>query len=294
MKERFSTYRIVTGRLFYGYVLLWLIIRACSHILPVQLQQPVLSKVMYDPALWFFKYTGIAALLASGNVWSVAFTILLFAVTFILVLRPASKALPVIFTACIFAMNITTNIYLTHSMHYLAAVTIFSVAFWPRNADTFSLLWQGARYYACWLYGSAFLWKLLLGAFWQWDAGVISAKANLATTIFLNPDTTLSHCYYFFLQHEYLLNIGQKLVVMAEGVFLAGFFTRKYDKLLIWLAIFIFASTVIFSDVFFAEQLVILTAFLHEKNWSYISLRFPFLNRDIFPSKSAGLRANNI
>ena len=126
------------------------------------------------------------------------------------------------------------------------------------------------RYYACWVYATAFLWKIINGSFFQVDAGMLTFKSNLAGYLYQNPDTFFSHVYYWFLRHPALINIGHKLVVIAEGVFLVGFFTKKYDGFLIFCAVFIFTSIYFFSDVFFAELLIIILPLLPQSTWDWL------------------------
>lgn len=270
----FSNNRNIIARFFYGYCLLWITVRGLSHAWPPQLCHPELTKVAYDPVFWLFKLSGFAKTMTDWQGW--LFISLLYLCFLLLILFPTKYLLSILATFLLFILDVTTNIYVTHSMHYLGAIVVISCAFWGKSTTTFSLFWNGVRYYACWIYGSAFLWKLFLGAFSQWDSGILSFKANLATYLFLNPNTGKAHLYYWFLQHGYLLNLGEKMVFLIEGLFLIGFFTRKWDKFLIISAVFIFLSTYFFSDVFFVEQLVILLPFVSVTTWNrLLSKPFP-------------------
>lgn len=280
MENTFTNYRNIIARLFYAYCLAWMIIRGYSHTLPNQLHHPELAKPVYDITYWLYRLSNIIAVITTNYFAGLLFVVLLFSANILLVIFSRASWLSIIFTLLLLTLNVSTNIYITHSMHYLGAMIVLSCAFWTKSDAVFNLLWQGARYYACYIYASAFIWKILLGSFWQWDAGVLSFKSNIANYLLLNPETSLAHFYYFFLQHEWLLNIGQKATILAESLFIIGFFTKKYDRLLIFAAIFIFVATYIFADVFFAEQLIIIITFISPKQWSKMNKVLPILNKN--------------
>jgi len=49
---------------------------------------------------------------------------------------------------------------------------------------------------------------------------------------------------------------------LLEGIMVVGFFTKKYDRWLIWVPVVIHVTTYFFSDVFFIELLVVDLSFL--------------------------------
>jgi len=279
-----APYRAAITRSVLAFYLLSLLWRGYSHLLPGQLQQPVLSKLHYDLSFWAVRLSGIDGWLVQ-HTWAgslFGWILITLCVLSMIFIRRRGYIIP--FSMGFFLLAVVYNMYLCHSAHYLGGMVILSVAFWPRRDENFELLWDGMRYYACWVYGTAFLWKVAIGSMFQWEAGTLTFKANLAEYLLHNPDNTLAHIYYFFLQHQWLLNVGHKVVYLAEGAFLIGFFTRKYDTLLIVLAFFIFISIYLFSDVFFAELLVIIFPLIPAKGWQKLSGMIPFINRAATPA----------
>jgi hypothetical protein len=117
------------------------------------------------------------------------------------------------------------------------------------------------------LYTIAFVWKLAIGkSLFFWNQGVNSAKYNLGDYLYHFPQSHLAAVYRWFMAHPYLLNAGFTLVSLLEGALLIGFFTRKWDRLLILVIFFIHASTYLFSDVFFAEFLVGIFLFFKDED----------------------------
>lgn len=258
----FATNRVIITRLAMLHCLCCLLLRAYSHTLPMQLAQPVLTRSGYNITHLLYNMSGIGPLLTQHHIISVLFTLALFAVVILLLLFPRRFWLAIVFALLFLLLIVTTNVYVGFNQHYLFLLWIGMLPFCSRRDSTFGLLWEGARYYACWVYGSTFILKLINGAMWQWDYGAMTMKEQIAEYIFLNPHTSLTDFYTWLIRHPDLVNIGQKLVFLAEGLFLIGFFTRRYDRLLIASGLVIFITTTLFANVFFIEQLGIMILLL--------------------------------
>ena len=275
----FAARRSTITRAVVGYCLFWLLVRHFSFALPSDLENPVLVKTGYELFYVFLKGSGLAQLLGSNHLFAWTFNAMLFGSGLLLYLFPRHNILAIIFALLFFVLYAYSNLYTTHSMHYLPLMSLALVCFVPKKETTFSLLWEGLRYIACWAYFSTFLFKVVFGAMWQWDYGMLIFKSNVANYLFLNPDTTISAIYAWFLHHPTLVNIGQKLVFLTEGFFIIGFFTRNYDRWLILCALIIFSTTTFFVEVFFIEQLgVIIFLFLTTEDWAKIHYFFKGLS----------------
>jgi hypothetical protein len=115
----------------------------------------------------------------------------------------------------------------------------------------------------CYVYVSAFIWKLFIGkSLLFWNQGVNSAKYNLVEYIYHFPHSYLSAFYRWFIAHPDLLNAGFVGTTLLEGALVIGFYTKKWDRLLVLFIILIHFISYLFSDVFFAEFLIGLVPFL--------------------------------
>lgn len=268
----FTENRSTITRAVVGYSLIWLFVRFLSFTFPSHLENPALVKTGYEIFYVLIKGSGFAQFLGSNLIAAWLFNLLLFGSGITLYLFPRKQLMAIIYAIMLFILYIYSNLYVTHSMHYLPLMSLAMLAFIPKNDKTFSLLWEGLRYIACWAYFSTFAFKLIFGAMWQWDYGMLIFKSNVANYIFLNPESFYTEKYTWFMQHPALVNIGQKIVFLVEGFFLVGFFTRKYDRLLIACSLIIFLSTTLFVEVFFIEQLGIVTfLLLKPDDWRNIS-----------------------
>ena len=170
-----GVFRILITRCVLIYLLLILIWRGYSVILPFQLIDAPLTRVDYDLSFWAYK-AGLHQLIVSNSVTSTIFCVILFTLNIACIRFPGNRILIMLFTLFFLAFSISFNVSLTHSSHVLGGAMIICFAFWPKKDSNFEVLWDALRYYVCWIYFSAFLWKVVNGSMFQHDFGVITMK----------------------------------------------------------------------------------------------------------------------
>lgn len=176
----------------------------------------------------------------------------------LLQLKRSSAWLAKIFTILLLIYTLILNAILTHNIHYLNLMLVVSIAFWSKKLIRFQLLWEAARYYICFYYGSAFLYKVYYGAFTDWDLQLTHIKLNRLHTLIQYPNAIISKILQYFIHHPNITLIGEKIVYLLEGAFIIGFITKRCDKFLQFAALVIFISTYVFVDVFFIESFFII------------------------------------
>ncbi|MDQ6755853.1 MAG: hypothetical protein M3004_02870, partial [Bacteroidota bacterium] len=191
---------------------------------------------------------------------------------------PLQRFYIICFTLLFIIYEIAYNMYIIHNAHPLTVMSLITFSFWMKKNRDWKLLWQGLRYYICFIYFASFLWKAIFGgALFYWNTGVNSVKLNLAEYIYHNPETNASLLLKYFIAHPLYLNLGYIFIVLLEGLMAVGFFTRKYDKYLLMIPVFIHVSTYFFSDVFFIEMLVLIFLFFSDKQINSMGNKLPFL-----------------
>jgi len=257
------------------YLLLILIWRAYSHILPFQLAEPPLTRVDYDLSFWAFKLSGLSEILVMNRTGSIIYTTSLILNCLACIVFPRNRWLMLSFSFLFLLLGIIFNVYLTHSSHVLGGALIITIPFWAAKNRNFETLWDALRYYVCWIYFSAFLWKVVNGSMFQADFGSLTMKRNLAEYLYHNPGTIKAHIYSYFISHPFLPDIGDKVVYLLEGFFLAGFFTKRYDKILAILLIAIHLITYFFTDRLFIELCILVFPLISVAAWERISSKLP-------------------
>jgi hypothetical protein len=272
----FEAHRTIITRIYASYIILCLLYKAWCHILPAQLSQPEFTKVGIELTLALYKVLGVGKVIVENRIGSIIFTILLFVLPAMLIWKPKNRWLGAMVSMSFLLMFLSNSMYIHMHQRLNAFMLLMTIPLFVKSDRTFSLLWEGLRYYACWIYGSAFILKIVNGAMLQWDYGFITTQEQMATYIYLNPDTFRTAFLTWTFQHPYLLNIGSIITFLAEGLFILGFFTRKYDRLLLLAGLFIFICTMISAGVFFIEQLgALILIFLNTDDWQKITRKLP-------------------
>jgi hypothetical protein len=143
----------------------------------------------------------------------------------------------VIFVACLSLYLLLADIFWQIHHEPFIIFVILALALTTSRADRFDRILRFARWYFLYIFASAAIWKLARGAIFN---GHEMSRILLAHhTDLLTGDCTSITCrlYTWLIIHpicSYSLYLGAMLL---EAVFLIGFFTRRFDRWLIVLAI---------------------------------------------------------
>lgn len=129
------------------------------------------------------------------------------------------------------------TLYPTNSIEAHMAWLLFPIAFIALNPKTFSLLTEGLRYFFLFFFASAGLWKIFTGSVFnteQMTGILIYQHADLLLT---SPDDWQTNMIEWLIDHQAVGFILYLSATVLELAFIIGFFTRKYDHLLIFATI---------------------------------------------------------
>lgn len=248
-----------------------LVYRGFSHTLSFQMDAPAFRISGNDLLIWLYNLSGLNYFIFENYTYSLIFNALLFgfwllAFSFI---RKKGFAIVFYFLFLLYALGFNANIGFTSS--YLKGLIIIGFIFFINKSVNFELMWDALRYYACWLYFSAFVLKFLNRAIFMPRFGEMTFKDNMSWYIYLNPNSILTDIYLFFIKNSWMLNIGDKIVFLFEGLFVIGFLTKKYDRFLGWGIVGLHLFLYFFSDTLFAEIFVLALPFISVKSWQKIT-----------------------
>lgn len=269
--------RITITRLVAGALLFFLALRLTEHATLASLGTPPLFTVESDLTYWLYKGSGFPEWLMRHRAAAILFDLGLFSSGLLTFLFPLNRRIIFAFWMLSFLYALTFDLFATHHLAQVDGFMLILLPFLAGNNVNFTLAWEGMRYFTCLIYFLAFLWKTCLGgAFYYAHQGASTFKYNLVDYLSLNPGTRMTAVYSWFLQHPWLLNSGEKGIVLLEGIMVIGLFTKKYDRRLIWGPVFIHGITYFFSDVFFIELLVIDLSLLPVSQLDKLAALFTF------------------
>lgn len=270
---------VVLARLVTGFMLLGLLFRILQGAMTFQMMSPPLFELDLEVSFRLFKFLQLDQLIVYSHVGSIVFTILLFLSGAGALLVPRKNYFFLAFVILFFLYYIAYNTFIVHHSHQIAAAIWVAVPFCAVKWQNRKFMWDAMRYYACLIYVLSCFVKFKGGAIYAWNNGVNSVKLNLAEYLYNYPDAIMAKILSFSIANPFILNFGHDLVIILEGVMVVGFFTRRYDKWLLWIPVIVHVSTYFFSDVFFIEMLVLVFLFLNGKQLNWLCKKAPFLAR---------------
>lgn len=260
-------------RVVIAFILLVLLYRWYAGLLPYQVQGAEMMRVQYYALLHFYKFTGLNDVLLVSKWGTYLYTVALFAVPVLCFRYTKSLVLNWSMYLLIILYYVSQSAALAFSAHYWVGIIVCATIFLTVNERKFSFIWVGIRYWVCIMYLSAFLWKLIHGAIFQYEFGEAVFKNNLATYMYLYPDSWMTSLYSFCLRYPFILNIGTMVCFLIEGLFLIGLFTRKYDRFFILFILLLHHLLYLFVDTLFVEWYILVLPFLGLRFWEHLQDR---------------------
>jgi hypothetical protein len=243
-------------RIAFSFIFLSLLYAYSSHALIHQLQAPVLKFPYVDAGYWLIHLTGIPELITGSRLFALLLDSSLFVFCFLAILFPSRRTFPALFMAAYTLYFFIFNSYGAHHTHSKIGILLMPVPFLFKQAS-FPYLWKGLRYYLLFAYSAAFCWKLFRLSWLHADQGLLILKKNVAPYLYFHSDTLPAQFYQWLLRYPTLPNAAYLAGFLAEGCFIVGFFTTRYDKALLVLSILLPVGFYIMADAFFSELLIL-------------------------------------
>jgi len=129
------------------------------------------------------------------------------------------------------------TLYPSNSIEGHIAWLFFPIVFIPQDKKTFLLLFEGLRYFFLFFFVSAALWKLAQGGLFsisQMSGVLLYQHKELLTS---SPGYWQSNFLLWLIQRPQLSYLLYLAATLLELSFVVGFFTKKYDRLLLVLLV---------------------------------------------------------
>jgi hypothetical protein len=244
-------------RLVFGVIFLILLLKLFSHTLLHQLESPVLKFAFIDPIYLLFTISGFSEFIIERHWLSLIIDILMMVSVLAVLIYPLRRIYVIVFSVAYFIYFIIYNLYGMHHVHSTIGILFIVLPFWAKTNRRFDALWEAVRYYTLLIYSIAFFWKLIRGSWFNSGQALAILQYNLSEYIFHNPEAWQTDVYTFFIQNHYFLDILHIVAIAMEGVFMIGFFTKRFDHWLILNGIVLHLGIIFFVDADFTEILIL-------------------------------------
>jgi hypothetical protein len=261
------------ARIVFALITISLVWSFFSNTLLHQLNRPVLKFPYVDATYWGMHWLGIPELITGNYSIAFIFDTALFASCFLSFLYPEKRWFIWSFIVLYFIYFITFNTFGAHHTNHKIGFLVIAIPFAVADYKSFNFLWQGLRYFLLFAYADAFLWKLFRLSWLHADQGLLIMKKNVAAFLYFEPGTWQAGLYRWLLQHPAWVNGAYLAGFLLEGLFIIGFFTRKFDRYLLVLSILLPIGFWLIADAYFFE-FVILSLTLINFHTVYMPRRF--------------------
>lgn len=244
-------------RAVFGFAVLSVLYRAFNGTLLHQLAQPVLIFPHADNVYWLLHILQLPELLTGNYYIALAADLALLATAGLALVREKSTLWPRLYSLFLLLYFVAFHTYFGHHGHSLVGLLFGAVPFWFRTRRTVTYAMRGVRFYALFAYVSAALYKVFRGSAFSgehlgnvlrqqnvdllWN-GTSSARQELMLD--LTMDATI--CAWL-----------ASIVVVSQLLFVVGFFTRRFDAVLILIGLLFHLGTWVLMDINFWEITVL-------------------------------------
>jgi hypothetical protein len=230
--------------------------RLISHSMLSQLSHPLF---MFNQTEWYYMFlqashlpqliTGNAVLSALADV-----SILVYAILFLLSFR---RLYAVLFSVMVLFYFSTYNLVTGHHYHSMVGLLVISVPFWFKDEERFNNLWQLVRYYFLYLFASAAFWKIFRGSVFYTEQLSNILKSQQLNLLLQNPDSIKAHIAQYLIANPQVSHVLLIATILLQLSFLSGFFTRRFDMILFWLAIVFCVANYLVMGIISFELLIL-------------------------------------
>jgi len=250
-----ATNRVLLQQIFYSLALFSLGLNFFFNILVSQIGSNPLLNQDVDPVYLMFMLSGIPRFI-SGWV-APYFDALMILSCIAAIIWPDKRVFPLLFLVLYFINFVVSNMLSGH--HYgNIGVLIISFSFIFFTQSRFITAFSLCRFFLCFMMFSAACWKIFRGNLWHIDQAntmlITTYLERLATgspsmgievVKWLIHNKTPAHAIWVFL-------------ILIEGIFVLGFFSFRWDKLLLVAYLLFFAGGWIIFKIYNFENLLFL------------------------------------
>ncbi len=243
--------------LFYGFVIFVFCRLYYLNLLLHQFESPIINFPDADNTFWLVLFLGVPQFLAKNFTISFLFDASLFIIPCLCIIYKKSRTFPLIFFILNLLYFISISSFQAHHAHNLNGVLMLSILFCFKP-NTFVLLFYFLRYYTLFVLVSAACWKIFRGSIFHLEHMSNTFFAIHINSLSNHPTSTYSIFIKYLIDHPTISQTIFILGTLIQTSFLIGFFTKKYDHILMILFCCFFIGDYLFNGLPFIEFYVFL------------------------------------
>jgi len=220
------------ARAVFTWLFLVLVYFFVNNSLLSQMQQPVLIYPGSDNSFWLLHILYIPQFLLRNHAAALVFDIILTCSCLICIFVPQQKFFTWVTVIGVWLLYVC---FCTAAGKHYAQVgyLLAPLPFLALRASRFDLLWNGFRYWVCFLYASAGFYKLYYGGFlYDQNMSQLLWQGNADWFIF-NKSGFQYDAIRYGIEHPVVSQWMFRLATLAYLALLVGFFNKRFDGMLL-------------------------------------------------------------
>ena len=227
-EQRVILTRLLCLLFFFIYWIRWL-----NHLCLSQITGATFTHVQADNSYWLFHLLNIPQFLLSNYYISLSFDCFYSVLILLVYIRPNSFIYSALFFVLQSVYFITFHSAMTHHAHQSSALPFLAFLLCFKENLSFVFVLRFLRYYVCFIFLSAALWKITRGTFAS--GGQMEAILRVQHVDYLaqNSETNYGHFIGGLIKQGEWVSLLWPSAILLQFSFIVGFFTRRLDKFLL-------------------------------------------------------------
>ncbi len=259
--------RSFMARIIFMWLFVILVYFFLHHGMVSQWEAPVLKSPLSDNSFWLLHILNIPQWLSRHYWAALGFDMLLTTACLICIFVPDQRWFTGITVVGVWVLYMG---YCTAAGKHYAQIGYLlpPLAFLALSPKKFTLSWQLVRYWVCFLYVSAGLFKLYYGGFSAPDHMSRILAATNADWLPYHADGVQAPVIRYLIEHPGAAQWLFRLATLADLSLLLGFFTRRRDGWLAGILVLFHTANFFLLHISFMEQSLIFAPLLPWARWA--------------------------
>lgn len=255
------------ARVVFGWLFAVLVYFFFSNSLLSQMQQPALIYPGSDNTFWLFHILNIPQFLLQHHWAALGFDVLLTCSCIVCMVIPGQRLFTWITVSGVWILYVA---YCSAAGKHYAQIgyLLAPIPFLALKAARFDMLWQLLRYWVCFLYVSAGIYKIYYGGFGYGDNMSHILLQENAEWFQFSRDGLRYDLVNWLINHPATAQWFYRAAVLVDLFMVIGFFTRRYDRWLLAGLLLFHLGNLLLMHISFVEQSLIFAPFLPWHEWA--------------------------
>ena len=210
------------------------VLRCINGLCLSQLGDAFIFQARQDPLVWLYVATGIPEFILCRDGLTLFFDVLVFLLPVMLYFTQRKKVYRFawLFFAIYSLYLLTAFSYPTLSIRKYLGLAVIPLIFSSHTKEEYIKLTCYFRYFVCFIFASAALWKMTRGTLFDGGQFVTILTTQHFEHSLFAPGHISTQIAHFLMAHPTLAYVFYIMVGLFQLAFISGFFTRKFDKYL--------------------------------------------------------------